>query len=110
MALVPKLFGTVGYDVEHLILNNEYWFRASHIGEHLEYVEPVKASRDCVQEKYRKRLCELIDTTAFDKHKSNNMFISESGLLDWVSNSKQLKATLLRIVFSMLLFHGFGRP
>lgn len=93
---MPKLFRTVDYDVEHLILNNEYWFRASHIGENLEYVDPVKASRDCVQEKYRKKLCELIDTTACDKYRSNHMFISESGLLDWVSNSKQPKAKLFK--------------
>ena len=96
MTLMPKLFRTVGYDVEHLILNNEYWFRASHIGENLGYVDPVKASRNCVKEKYRKRLCELVDTTDLDQYQSNTMYINESGLLDWLSNSKQPKARIFK--------------
>ena len=91
MALAPKFFGTLEYDVSHLIVNNECWFRASHIGENLEYANPVKACRDCVKEKYRTRRCELVDPADLDQYERNTMYINEAGLWCWLATSKQPK-------------------
>ena len=92
MTLVPKFFGTLDFDISHLIINNECWFQATHIGENLEYANPGKACRDCVKEKYRKQRCELVDPESLSKYERNTVFINEAGLWCWLATSKQPNA------------------
>ena len=46
MALgVPKYFGTLDYDIHHIVVDNEVWFCGKDVGEHLGYKNNQSDSR-----------------------------------------------------------------
>ena len=97
MDLVPKYFGSVDFDVYHIIVHNEAWFCARDVGQTLGYKNATKACRDSVKSRYRKALCEIVDTSGMPPNKRNAVFINEPGLWSWLATSNKEAAEPFQI-------------
>ena len=90
MRIIPREFE--GANVRHVVVNSAISICGKDIGETLGYVKTSHACKNCVKDKYKKPLHELIDTSKMTPNERNAIYISESGLYQWLATSEKPKA------------------
>ncbi|ATZ80420.1 Bro-N domain-containing protein [Bodo saltans virus] len=108
-----NLFEFCGKSFAYYRVDDAFYFRAKDAAEFLGYINPLKAIRTHVPEKYRKTLNEILNLQGvtetvtpckFNENELNTIFISEAGLYRLIFGSKKEEADeFQQFVFDELL-------
>ena len=90
MSILPRRFE--GANIRHVVVNSAIWICGKDVGEALDYANTRNACKTCVKDKYRKPLHQLIEARGMTPNERNAIYISESGLYQWLATSGRPKA------------------
>ena len=90
MSILPRRFE--GADIRHVVVNSAIWICGKDVGEALEYANTRNACKTCVKDKYKKPHHQLIESREMISNERNAIYISESGLYQWLATSEKPKA------------------